>query len=150
MQHEEFMREALREAAADANEVPVGAVVVCNGKIIARAHNERETKEHDPFAHAEILAMRRAAQVLKTRRLTGCTLYVTLEPCPMCAGAMVMAGLDMCVFGAFDDRQGCCGSVLDLTQEKSFYRQVQTCGGVLTEEAAALLSAFFERKRKGK
>ncbi len=147
MKHEEFMREALSEAASDLNEVPVGAIVVYDGKIIARAHNERETGTHDPFAHAEILAMRRAAEVLKTRRLAGCTLYVTLEPCPMCAGAMVMASLDTCVFGAFDEKQGCCGSVLDLTQDRSFYHHVKSYGGVLMEEAAAQLTAFFEKKR---
>lgn len=147
MKHDVFMREALMEAEKNEQEVPVGAVVVMDGEIIARAHNERETEACDPFAHAEILAMRRAAQRLGRRRLTGCTLYVTLEPCPMCAGAMVMSGLDACVFGAFDEKQGCCGSVYDLTQEKRFSHKVRSFGGVLEEEAKAQLNTFFSGRR---
>ena len=122
-------------------------MVVKGDVVIARAHNERETERCDPFAHAEILAMRRAAQALHTRRLTGCTLYVTLEPCPMCAGAMVMAGIDLCVFGAYDEKQGCCGSVYDLTQERRFTHRVRSFGGVMEKEARALLTAFFDAKR---
>lgn len=141
------MREALREAEMDMDEVPVGAVVVKNGVIIARAHNERENGLYDPFAHAEILAMRRAAAALHSRRLTDCTLYVTLEPCPMCAGAMVMANLSQCVFGAFDEKQGCCGSVYDLTQEKRFSHCVRSFGGVLEEDARGQLAAFFSGRR---
>ena len=106
------MREALKLAreAQMAGEVPVGAVVVCKEKIIACARNERETSG-DPTAHAEVLALRRAAEALGTRRLEGCTLYVTLEPCPMCAGAIVMAGIDAVFFGAYDPRCGCAGSL---------------------------------------
>lgn len=141
------MREALNIAVKDAREVPVGAVVVKDGVIIAAAHNQREDESVDPFAHAEILAMRRAAKVLNTRRLTGCTLYVTLEPCPMCAGAMVMAGLDRCVFGAYDQKMGCCGSLYNLAFERGFSHKVACFGGVLEEACGALLTDFFERKR---
>ena len=105
-EHERWMKEALREAAADPREVPVGAAVVKDGRLIALARNERESG--DPTAHAEVLALRRAAEKLGTRRLSGCTLYVTLEPCPMCAGAAVMAEVSAVVFGAEDERQGCC------------------------------------------
>ena len=144
---EKWMREALREAALSGDDVPVGAVVVQNGRVLARAHNERE--EGGPFDHAEMLAMRRACEALGTRRLHGCTLYVTLEPCPMCAGALIMAELDACVFGAYDARQGCCGSVYDLPHDPAFFHRVPCAGGVLEEECARLLRAFFE-KRRGK
>ena len=146
--HEDFMREALQEAALSPGEVPVGAVIVLDGQIIARAHNERENESHDPFAHAELVVMKRAAQKLGRRRLTGCRLYVTLEPCPMCAGAMVMACLDACYFGAFDRKQGCCGSVYDLANEQSFYHRLPCYGGILENESAALLQAFFDDKRR--
>ncbi len=136
---------ALEEAVKDANEVPVGAVIEKDGEIIAFAHNERE--KGSCFAHAEVLAMERACEALHTRRLSGCTMYVTLEPCPMCAGAMVMAGLSKCVFGAFDERQGCCGSVYLLTEDPAFYHRVETIGGVMEKECAAVLKAFFEKKR---
>jgi len=145
LQAEAYMREALREAALDENEVPVGAVVVYDGKIIARAHNERESGH--PFAHAEMLAMERACRVLGNRRLHGCTLYVTLEPCPMCAGALVMAETDACVFGAYDPRQGCCGSVYTLPQDPAFFHRVRCAGGVLEGECRDLLSRFFKDKR---
>ena len=145
MQAEAFMREALREAEQDESEVPVGAVVVQNGQIIARAHNEREGGS--PFAHAEMLAMERACRVLGTRRLRGCTLYVTLEPCPMCAGGLMMAEADACVFGAYDPRQGCCGSVYTLPQDPAFFHRVSCAGGVLEEECRALLRRFFMDRR---
>jgi len=144
--HAVYMREALLEAAKSGSDVPVGAVVVHDGKVIARAHNERETGNH-PFAHAEMLCMQRACDALDTRRLKDCTLYVTLEPCPMCAGAMVMAQLDQCVFGAYDEKQGCCGSVYDLPHDPAFYHRVKCFGGVLEAECAALLKAFFAQRR---
>ena len=144
--HEQFMQEALREARLSGRDVPVGAVLVRNGEIIARAHNERETGDF-PFAHAEVLCMQRACEKLHTRRLKDCTLYVTLEPCPMCAGAMVMAQLGMCVFGAYDEKQGCCGSVYDLPHDPSFYHRVTCLGGVMEKECAALLKQFFSEKR---
>ena len=145
LQTEAFMEEALREAEKDENEVPVGAVVVYGGKIIARAHNEREGGH--PFAHAEMLAMERACRALGTRRLHGCTLYVTLEPCPMCAGALIMAEIDACVFGAYDPQQGCCGSIYTLPQDPAFPRRVSCAGGVLEERCLLLLRRFFGKKR---
>lgn len=142
---EEYMLEALAEARRDPGEVPVGAVVVHDGRIIARAHNERG--ETQPFAHAEILAMERAARALGRRRLHGCTLYVTLEPCPLCAGGLILAQVDACVFGAYDEKQGCCGSVYTLPEDPAFSHRVRCTGGVMAAECAALLPAFFRGKR---
>lgn len=145
---ERFMREALDQArlALEAGEIPVGAAVVCGGRIVALAHNERESLA-DPTAHAEVLAIRRAAQVLGRRRLDGCTLYVTLEPCPMCAGAAVMAGLDGVYFGAADARAGCAGSVYALPEDPAFGRVIPCSGGLLEDECAQLLSDFFAARR---
>lgn len=142
------MREALKLAreAQVAGEVPVGAVVVCKEKIIACARNERETSG-DPTAHAEVLALRRAAEALGTRRLEGCTLYVTLEPCPMCAGAIVMAGIDAVFFGAYDPRCGCAGSLYDLPEDASFGRVIPCSGGLLEAECRLALNAFFDLRR---
>lgn len=145
LKHEAFMQEALLEAEKDENEVPVGAVMVYEGRVIARAHNEREGNR--PFAHAEMLAMERACQALGTRRLHGCTLYVTLEPCPMCAGALMMAEVDQCVFGAYDPRQGCCGSVYTLPEDPAFLHRVPCAGGVLEQPCKELLNDFFRKKR---
>ena len=145
--HFVFMREALKTAAEDGREVPVGAVIVRDGQVIARAHNRRETEECDPFGHAEMIAMRQAAKVLGQRRLHDCTMYVTLEPCPMCAGAMLQAELKACYFAAFDPQMGCCGSVYDLTQDEAFPRHVETAGGLMEEEARELLQDFFAKKR---
>ncbi|MFR2496334.1 MAG: tRNA adenosine(34) deaminase TadA [Christensenellales bacterium] len=148
MMHEVWMREALKLAreAQMAGEVPVGAVVVCEEKIIACARNERETSG-DPTAHAEVLALRRAAEALGTRRLEGCTLYVTLEPCPMCAGAIVMAGIDAVFFGAYDPRCGCAGSLYDLPEDASFGRVIPCSGGLLEAECRLALNAFFDLRR---
>lgn len=142
------MREALCEArlAAQEGEIPVGAVVVREGAVIARAHNRRE-QLGDPTAHAEILALREAARAIVSRRLENCTMYVTLEPCPMCAGAMVMACLGECWFGAADERQGCCESVYALPSDPAFYHRVRCVGGLLAEEAETLLRGFFAPKR---
>lgn len=142
------MREALKLAreAQMAGEVPVGAVVVCKEKIIACARNERETSG-DPTAHAEVLALRRAAEALGTRRLEGCTLYVTLEPCPMCAGAIVMAGIDAVFFGAYDPRCGCAGSLYDLPEDASFGRVIPCSGGLLEAECRLALNVFFDLRR---
>ncbi len=142
---ERFMQLALLEARRDPDEVPVGALIVKDGKIIARAHNERQGEK--PFAHAEMLAMERACQALGSRRLHGCVLYVTLEPCPMCAGGMIMAELDACVFGAYDARQGCCGSVYTLPEDPAFFHRVRCIGGVMETECARLLRDFFESRR---
>lgn len=145
LKSEAFMREALLEAKKDENEVPVGAVVVFEGRVIARAHNERENM--NPFAHAEMLAMERACRVLGTRRLHGCELYVTLEPCPMCAGALMMAEMEKCVFGAYDPRQGCCGSVYTLPEDPAFSHRVPCAGGVLEQPCRETLNGFFQKKR---
>ena len=144
----DYMHIALEEAqlAATEGEIPVGAVIVKDGEIIAKAHNRREN-DHDPTAHAELLAMREAARVLGDWRLRGCTLYVTLEPCPMCAGAMVMSQLSGCVFGAADERQGCCGSVYDLPGDPALGASTKWQSGVLAEECGKMMSDFFGRKR---
>ncbi len=146
--HETYMRLALDEArrAKAAGEVPVGAVMVHGGKVIAACHNLRETAS-DPTAHAEMLALRASARSLSTRRLSGCTLYVTLEPCPMCAGAIVMAQVDACFFAAYDRQQGCCGSVYDIPRDPAFFHRAQIVGGILEEEAKALLQEFFAARR---
>lgn len=146
--HEQMMRLALSEAQAafDEGEIPVGAVIVKDGNVVASAHNLRE-QTGDPTAHAEILAIRQAAAYLGSRRLTGCTLYVTLEPCPMCAGAMVMACLDRCYFGAKDARQGCVESVYVLAMDPAFYHHVQCCGGLLEDDSSQLLRRFFLERR---
>ena len=145
---EKHMRAALEQAKAalELGEVPVGAAVVLDGEIIALAHNERETSL-DPTAHAEVLAIRRAAKKLGRRRLSGCTLYVTLEPCPMCAGTIVMSGLKDVVYGAADERAGCAGSVYALTEDPAFGAGIPCSGGLLEGESKALLSAFFEARR---
>lgn len=140
------MRLALEEAtlAFEAGEVPVGAVLVRNGEIVARAHNMVETL-HDTTAHAELLCLREAMGKLGAR-LTDCTLYVTLEPCAMCAGACVNAKLGLLVFGAFDEVAGCCGSKMDLT-DKCFLHSVETWGGILEDDCKTLLSSFFQALR---
>ena len=144
----EYMRMALQEAqlAAAEGEIPVGAVLVKDGCIIAKAHNRRET-DHDPTAHAEMLCLRQAARVLGDWRMKGCTLYVTLEPCPMCAGAMVMSQLSQCIYGAADERQGCCGSVYDLPGDPALAGMTKWQSGVLAEECGQLMSDFFIRRR---
>lgn len=146
--HERHMRAALEQAylALASGEIPVGAVVTCAGEIVAAAHNERETTG-DPTAHAEVLALRRAAQALGRRRLEGCALYVTLEPCPMCAGAAVMAGVESIFFGAPDPRAGCAGSVYALPEDPAFGRVIPCMGGLLEAECAQVLRDFFARRR---
>lgn len=144
--HEYWMTQALGQAAAAEEDVPVGAVIIKDGRLIASAHNCRE-RDNAPFAHAEILVMEQASKALGSRRLTGCILYVTMEPCPMCAGAMIMAGLDTCVFGAFDKDYGCCGSVYALPLDEHFAHRVNLIGGVMEEAAQELLRAFFTNQR---
>lgn len=146
MIHEDWMQIALKTASEDDNEVPVGAIVVYDSKMIASAHNERECAL-SPFAHAEMLAMERASVILGNRVLNGCTIYVTLEPCPMCAGALIMAQPDLCIFGAYDDARGCCGSVYNLPQDAVFNHIVPCRGGVLEKESKEILNRFFRRKR---
>lgn len=141
--HEEYMRQALalaQEAAAH-GEVPVGCVIVREGRIVGRGRNRREEKQHTS-SHAEMEAIRQANEALGTWRLDNCTLYVTLEPCPMCAGAMVNARIRRVWYGAQNPKAGCCGSVLALFQER-FNHRPQVYGGVLEAECAALLRRFF-------
>ncbi len=147
----EWMKLALAEArlAAAEGEIPVGAVIVRDGQVIASAHNAREA-EYDPTAHAEMRCMRQAAKALGDWRLRGCTLYVTLEPCPMCAGAMVMSQLSNCVYGAADERQGCCGSVYDLPGDPALGGSARWQSGVMAAECAQLMRAFFLSRREQK
>lgn len=142
------MRVALDEArlAFEEDEVPIGAVVVCDGRIIAQAHNMRE-QLCDPTAHAEIIAMRKASEYLGGWRLHRCDLYVTVEPCPMCAGAIVQARFNSLVFGAADAKAGCCGSVYNLLDETKFNHKVPVTSGILENECAKIMSDFFRRKR---
>lgn len=142
------MREAL-QLAADAEaggDVPIGAVVVRDGEAIARASN-RTVRDQDPTAHAELLAIREAARTLGSWRLTGCTLYVTLEPCAMCAGAIVLARLDRLVFGAWDAKAGMVGSLGDIVRHPRLNHRAEVVAGVLEEECAALLRNFFASRR---
>ena len=143
-----FMREALAEAdqAARIGEVPIGAVLVRNDQIIARAHNLRETSG-DPTAHAEILALREAAETQRHWRLTGTTLYVTLEPCPMCAGALVQARVERLVYGAADPKAGATGSLMNLVQDDRLNHRVEVTSGVLATECGTILKEFFRERR---
>jgi tRNA(adenine34) deaminase len=148
-EHESWMREALAEARAAhaAGEVPVGAVVVHDGRVIARGGN-RTVRDRDATTHAEMLALRAAAAARGTWRLHGCTLYVTLEPCAMCAGAMVLARVERVVFGAWDPKAGMAGSVGDLLRHPRLNHRPEVRGGVLERECGALLSAFFAARRQ--
>lgn len=143
------MNEALKEAriALDKGEVPVGAIVVLNGKIIGRGHNLREDS-NDPTAHAEIIAIREAARQLQGWRLQGATLYVTLEPCPMCAGALLQSKVERVVYGADDYKAGSAGSLLNILQFPGFNHQVKIIGGVLADESKEILQDFFRKKRE--
>jgi len=146
---EHFMRQALAEAARGSkeDEVPVGAVVVQDGKIIARAHN-RPLHLNDPAAHAEILALRRAGRKLGNYRLSGCTLYVTIEPCAMCAGAIIHSRIARVVFGGFDPKAGASGSALTVLNHPKLNHQVEVLQGVLADDCASILREFFRRKRR--
>ena len=132
--------------AGQAGEVPVGAVVVVDNEIVARGMN-RTISDSDPSAHAEIVALRAAAHQLGNHRLTGATLFVTLEPCTMCVGAIVQARIDRLVFGAYDPKAGAAGSAIDLTDSPAFNHSFEVNGGVLADECGAVLTAFFERRR---
>jgi tRNA(adenine34) deaminase len=147
---ERYMRAALREAAqaASEGEVPVGCVVVRDGRVVARAHNLREASS-DPTAHAEIVALRRAGAGLGTWHLDGATVYVTVEPCCMCAGALVNARATRLVYGADDPKSGACASLYDVVRDARLNHQLQVERGVLAEEALALLRRFFGERRSG-
>ena len=144
-----YMRMALDEAAlaAEEGEVPIGAVVVCDGRVVARAHNRREL-DLDPSAHAEVSAMVAASRELERWRLTGCTVYVTLEPCLMCAGLMVNARIDRCVYGAPDPKGGALGTLYDVSHDERLNHEFEVTSGVLADEAAAQLRDFFRERRR--
>src|SRR6476646_6340357 len=143
-----FMRLALREAelASAHEDVPIGAVVVRDGELLAAAHNERELRQ-DPTAHAEILALREAARAVGSWRVLDAAIYVTLEPCAMCAGAIVLARVPRVVYGASDPKAGACGSVLDVLGEPRLNHRPQVAGGLLAPECGELLSRFFAARR---
>ncbi|MFQ6674137.1 MAG: tRNA adenosine(34) deaminase TadA [Fidelibacterota bacterium] len=146
--HEKWMTIALKEAekAAEEGEVPVGAIIVHRNHIIGKGHNQRERLK-DPTAHAEILAITAAANFLNDWRLEGCILYVTKEPCPMCAGALVNSRIKMAVFGCYDENEGCCGSLYQICGDPRFSHRTAVKGGVLEKECRFLLVSFFESKR---
>ena len=150
MTDEDFMREALKEAQAayDIGEVPIGAVLVDEaGEIVARGHNLRET-EHDATAHAEMIAIRAACERLSRWRLSGLTLYVTIEPCPMCAGAIVMSRVDRVVYGSTDAKAGACESLFNIPGHPTLNHATEMKGGVLQEECAAIMKRFFRERRE--
>ncbi|MGO9480436.1 MAG: tRNA adenosine(34) deaminase TadA [Candidatus Kryptoniota bacterium] len=149
--HLRFMSAAMKEAetAYKQNEVPVGAVIVKGDLVIAKAYNQVELLQ-DPTAHAEIIAIGAAANHLGNRRLKGCTLYVTLEPCPMCAGAVVLSRLDRVVFGAYDPKMGACSTLYNLVQDERLNHRVEIIAGVMEDDSKLLLREFFEKNRSEK
>ena len=148
-QDEKYMKEAMKQAkkAAAIEEVPIGCVIVYEDKIIARGYNKRNLKKNT-MAHAEIIAMNKASRVIGDWRLEGCTMYVTLEPCPMCAGAIVQARIPRVVIGSMNPKAGCAGSVLNVLQTEGFNHQVTLETGVLGAECSEMLSSFFKELRK--
>jgi len=151
MEHEVYMREALLEAqkAFCADEVPVGAVVVLDGHIIGRGHNQRETLG-DPTAHAEMIALRQAADKNGSWRLNGAVLYVTLEPCPMCAGAMLQSRIERVIYGADDPKGGAAGTLINLLQFPGFNHNVKIVGGVMADQCKEILQKYFGVKRSNR
>lgn len=151
VEHQKWMKEAMKEAAKaeKIGEVPVGAVIVLDGKIIARGHNRRETKQI-AVAHAELIAIEKACKKLGSWRLEGATLYVTLEPCVMCAGAIVLSRVPTIVFGAWDPKAGCSGSLMNLLQEERFNHRCEVISGVYEEECSTQLKSFFKQIRARK
>ncbi len=150
-EQEKYMKEAICQAkkAAALEEVPIGCVIVCDGKIIARGYNRRNT-DKNTLSHAELNAIRKASKKLGDWRLEGCTMYVTLEPCQMCAGALVQSRMDEVIIGAMNPKAGCAGSVLNLLEVEGFNHKVRITKGVLEEECAELLSSFFRGLRQKK
>ncbi|MGH2272470.1 tRNA adenosine(34) deaminase TadA [Anaerohalosphaeraceae bacterium U12dextr] len=143
-----YMRMAIDQAyiAEEHGDVPIGAVIVYNNRVIARAHNQRQLL-NDPTAHAEMIALTQASEVVGNWRLHGCTIYVTLEPCPMCAGALVLARLDRLVFGTDDPKAGACGSLYNIVQDGRLNHRLEVVSGVLQEDCRFQLQAFFQRRR---
>ena len=149
--HGRYMLAALQEAqaAADADEVPIGAVIAYEDKIIARAHNQRQTLS-DPTAHAEMIALTQAAAYIGDWRLTGCTMYVTLEPCPMCAGALVLARIDQLVYGPTDPKAGACETLYQIVTDPRLNHRIEVISGFMAEPCQAILQEFFAKKRRCK
>lgn len=148
---EKFMREAIKQAkkAASIGETPVGAVIVQDGKIIARGYNKRETKKN-ALMHAEIIAINKACKKLGGWRLPRCDMYITLEPCPMCSGAIINSRIDNVYFGAYDKKSGCAGSTVNLFENGMFNHSVNIVGGIMENECAQILSSFFRELRQSK
>ncbi len=148
MKHEIWMQYAFKEAekAYEKDEIPIGAVVIFENHIIGKGHNQVETLR-DPTAHAEIIALTSAAEYLSSKVLLGCTMYVTLEPCSMCAGAIVLSKLEALYFGAYDNKSGACGSVLNITNNKALNHQLSVTGGIMDDRCGELLRSFFDVKR---
>ncbi len=148
---EMFMKEAIRQArkAYALNETPIGCVIVYEGKIIGRGYNRRNT-DKNTLAHAEITAIRKASRKIGDWRLEGCTLYVTLEPCPMCAGAIVQSRMDRVVVGCMNPKAGCAGSVLNVLQTEGFNHQTELTTGVCQEECSSMMKSFFKELRQAK
>lgn len=151
LEHEKWMREAIKEAllAKDKAEVPIGAIIVKDNNIIARGHNVREL-ERDALGHAELRAIQLANQELDAWRLEGTTMYVTLEPCPMCAGALINSRVERVVYGAMDLKAGCAGTLMNLLEDSRFNHQTETIRGVLGDECGQLLTTFFKELREQK
>ena len=149
LSHDYWMKQALIQAdkAFKSEEIPIGAVVIKEDKVIGRAYNQRE-QLNDPTAHAEIIAITAAANTLGDWRLNGCTLYVTKEPCSMCAGAIINARLDMIVFGCYDEAEGCCGALYQLCGDPRFKTKIAVKGGVLENDSLSLIQNFFKVRRK--
>ena len=147
--HVKWMKVAFREAekAFEQDEVPIGAVVVQNGQIIGRGYNQRESLI-DPTAHAEIIAITSAANTIKDWRLKDCQLYVTKEPCPMCAGALINARINMVIFGMYDEKEGCCGSLYQLCRDNRFKHQLTVKGGIMEDACALIIQEFFKKQRE--
>ena len=143
-----YMSEALKQAqrAFDLDEVAIGAIIVHKRNIIARAHNQTRLLK-DPTAHAEMIALTQAANFLKSERLLNCTLYVTIEPCPMCAGALVWARIKRLVFGTSDPKAGACGSVMDILSQEKLNHRISVTKGVLAKDCGSLISEFFQKQR---
>jgi|SRR5690625_342324 len=148
---EKYMQMAITEAkkAESINEVPIGAIIVCDDEVIASGYNRRE-KTQMAIAHAEMMAIKEANEKVGSWRLEDCTLYVTLEPCPMCAGAIVQSRIKRVVYGANDHKAGCAGTIINLLNEKKFNHQVEVINGILEEDCSLLLSNFFQKLRKNK
>ena len=147
--HVKWMKVAFREAekAFEQDEVPIGAVVVQNGQIIGRGYNQCESLI-DPTAHAEIIAITSAANTIKEWRLKDCQLYVTKEPCPMCAGALVNARINMVIFGMYDEKEGCCGSLYQLCRDNRFKHQLTVKGGIMEDACTLIIQEFFKKQRE--